>query len=141
MTQTPSPTLHKGLQGDFVPAVYPGHNPSRLRVLGKNLLVRVDTYSPVTGGGIHITDDRVEKMTEAGETGVLFDVGPEAFRLFDDGSRWQGRRPEVGQRIAFERYAGTLQKGMDGHVYRIMDYRAVACVIDVDTEADEGAAA
>lgn len=134
------PRLIKGLQADYVPADYSGKNTSGIRVLGKNVLVRVDECSVATGGGIQLTDDMIEKMTMASTTGVLFDVGPEAFRLFDDGTRWAGAAVEPGERIWFEKYAGQLQTGRDGKTYRIMDYRAIAAAMIAD-EPDDAAEA
>lgn len=120
------PRLIKGLQAEYIPAEYPGSNTSGIRVLGKNVLVRVDECSPRTSGKIELIETMVEQMTMAATTGVVCAVGPEAFRLFDDGTRWTGRAVEAGERVWFEKYAGQLQTGRDGATYRIMDYRAIA---------------
>lgn len=124
------PKLIKGLQAEYVPAIYPGANTSGMKVWGKNVLLRVDECAEQTGGGIHITQDMQERMTEGATTGCIFALGPEAFRLFDDNSRWTGEHPNVGDRVYFEKYAGTLQRGADGNIYRIVDYRAIAAGID-----------
>ena len=122
--------LIKGLQADYEPAVYPGHNSSGLIVYGKNVLVRMDECATATAGGVMLTEDLRDKMTEGAETGCIFLLGPEAFRLFDDGQRWSGAIPKVGERVYVEKYAGLLARGKDGHVYRIMDYRAIAGGLD-----------
>lgn len=124
------PVLIKGLQADYTPAVWSGKNTSGLKTFGKNILVLVDECAAVTAGGIMVTDDRAERMTAISTTGVLIQVGPEAFRLFDDGTVWQGDRPRAGDRIWFEKYAGQLQTGRDGKTYRLMDYRALAAVAE-----------
>ena len=138
------PTFHKGIQGDYIPAFYPGENTSGLKVFGKNVLLAVDEFSPTSAGGIEFLEDYVEKKTAAAETGCIFATGPEAFRQFDDGSKWSGDKPELGDRVYFEKYAGLIAKGMDGRTYRIMDYRAIGAGLDKDyvarqqAEADNG---
>lgn len=132
--------LQKGLQADYVPATYTGENRSGMKVMGKNVLVMVDECSGVTAGGISLIDDAIEKHTAGSTTGVIYAVAPEAFRLFDDGSRWTGDAPKPGDRIWFEKYAGFLQTGRDGKTYRIMDYRAVSAVMD-DGEPETAEAA
>lgn len=124
------PKLIKGLQADYTPTIYPGKNTSGLKVFGKNVLVAVDECSTSTAGGVMLTEDMVHRMTEGATSGCIFAIGPEAFRLFDDGSRWTGEAPKVADRICFEKYAGTTQRGADGVVYRIMDYRAISAGVD-----------
>lgn len=142
MSEVPTtlqPRLIKGNQADYLPAEYPGRNTSGIISYGKNVIVRVDECSPASSGGVQLPPEMVERMTMASTTGVLFHVAPEAFRLFDDGSRWTGLAPVVGDRIWFEKFAGQLQTGRDGKTYRIMDYRAVACGMDPAWEPADSA--
>ena len=138
--------FHKGLQGDYVPAEWAGRNTSgNVVVYGKNLLVACDEYAAVSEKGVIIPDDYSERMTSATETGYcIFALGPEAFRLFDDGTVWTGDKPKVGDRVHFEKYAGQLAKGRDGRTYRIMDYRCIGAGLDLaylaEIEAEENAA-
>ena len=130
------PRLIKGLQADFIPSIWPGKNTSGVKPYGKNVLVKMDECSAASAGGVMITDDMREKMTEGSETGCIFAIGPEAFRLFDDGHRWSGVTPEVGERVYVEKYAGIRARGADGGVYRVMDYRNIAAgLIDPEAEA------
>lgn len=133
--------LYKGEQAEYVPAVYPGKNTSGLKPYGKNVLVRVDTCSERTSGGIMIVPERVERMTANATSGCIYYLAPEAFRLFDDGTQWIGDAPKIGDRICFEKYAGQLQQGVDGAPYRIMDYRSIACSFDYDYLAEIGVGA
>lgn len=136
MNAIAEPILIKGVQADFIQAEYAGENTSGLKVYGKNVLVLVDQCSGVTIGGVHVTDDRQEKMTMGAETGAIFDIGSAAFRRFDDGEPWAGAVPKIGERIYFEKYAGTVAMGRDGKFYRIMDGRCIAAGLDQSGEQE-----
>jgi co-chaperonin GroES (HSP10) len=119
--------LIKGFQADYIPSEWPGENTSGLRVFGKHVLICVDVCAPATRGSILHTDEMVDRMTEASETGCIYAIGSAAFRHYDDGTRWgDAEKPRVGERVYFERYAGVKAMGMDGNVYRIVDYGAIA---------------
>jgi co-chaperonin GroES (HSP10) len=132
MTKTAAVPLYKGAQAEYVPATYQGRNTSGLKPYGKNVLVRVDECATATTGGVKLLDEYVERMTANATSGCIYYLAPEAFRLFDDGTPWIGEAPKVGDRICFEKYAGQIQTGVDGHPYRIMDYRNIACSLDYD---------
>lgn len=137
----PRVEFHKGLQGDYTPAQWPGENISGLKPFGKNLLIKVDAFASVNEAGVHFIDEHVEKMTASSTTGCIFAMGAEAFRRYDDGLPWEGDRPEIGDRIYFERHAGQLVVGADGATYRVMDYRCIAGGIDkefVERQIAEG---
>ncbi len=141
MTKHLDVPLYKGADAEYEAATYPGENTSGLRPYGKNILIRVDTCSEKTGGGLILTAERVERMTLQATSGCIFYIAPEAFRLFEDGTAWIGDKPKIGDRICFEKYAGQLQFGVDGHPYRIMDYRSLACSFDYEYLAKIGAEA
>lgn len=134
MTEETNIRLIKSDSTDYIPATFEGKNASGMRVMGKNVLIRVDECSPTSAGGVILPGNKVEAMTMNSTTGVIIAKAPEAFRLFDDGTRWAGDVPEPGDRIWFEKYAGTLQTGRDGATYRIMDYRAIAAVMITEDE-------
>jgi len=90
----------------------------------------VDECSAATGGGVLLTDDKVENMTMASETGCIYAMGDEAFNFYDNGKPWIGSKPAVGERIYFERYAGVVMMGRDGRMYRSMDFRQIAAGLD-----------
>lgn len=124
------PRLIKGVHADYIPAQWIGQNESGLISYGKNVVVKVDECSPTSAGGVALPPEMVERMTMNSTTGILVYVAPEAFRLFDDGTRWDGDKPKAGDRVWFEKYAGQIQMGRDGKSYRLMDYRAIAGGID-----------
>lgn len=126
------PRLIKGLDADYVAATWPGSNTSGLKPLGANILLAVDTCSDVSAGGIRLPDDLAQRMTDCACTGVIFALGPEAFRLFDDGHRWTGEIPQAGDRVVFEKFSGAIQMGVDGRTYRVMSCRCVQAQLDTD---------
>lgn len=130
---TAEPTLVKGLNDvEFVPALWPGKNTSGIKAFGKNVVVAVDEASEMSSGGVIVgTQARIEQLTAGSTSGCIVYAGPEAFRHFDDGTTWVGEKPRAGDRVFFEKFAGTLQQGVDGRQYRIMDYRCIAATLDM----------
>lgn len=124
MTETVA--LQKGVQGDYIPATWSGENTSGLTVYGIHVLVRMDECSPVTQGGAYLPDDMIERRTAQSETGCIYALGGGAFSHYSNGRPWSDDRPAIGDRVYVERFAGVMARGMDGHVYRIMEYTAVA---------------
>ena len=135
---TTGPTLIKGVQAEYIPVTAEGARPG-MTPFGKHLVVKVDPCSPRSGGLIELPPDFVEKMTAASETGCIVAVGQEAFMYYEDGTRWTGDKPKVGDRIGFARYSGELQRGADGEMYRVMSYTCVTCVRnEIDAPVLEG---
>ena len=123
------PRLIKGMQATYIASKWEGESRAGLTVHGKNVLVLTDECSPKTAGGVELPPDLIDRMNEASVTGVVCGVGADAFRRFDDGALWVGPKPELGDRIVFEKYAGVLVRGADERMYRILDFRAVAATI------------
>jgi co-chaperonin GroES (HSP10) len=65
----------------------------------------------------------VDRMSEAAETGTLIAIGSKAWAKSSD------EKPEVGQRVIFEKYAGSYQWGADGRRYRLMDDRCIGGLV------------
>ena len=130
--------LIKGLNAEFVPATWTGKDTSGIRVVGKTVLVLMDTCSPKTTGGIDLTDDMIEKMSMSAESGVLVAVSAGAFLLNEDMSPWTGVKPGPGDRVYVEKYAGKQVKGRDGETYRIMDYGSIGATYLSDADQKTG---
>jgi co-chaperonin GroES (HSP10) len=86
---------------------------------------------PAIDQGKSITDPKTGKILnskeEAEATGTLIAIGPMAFRDEDDVFfPWC---PEIGERVSFSRYAGTLIKGADGQDYRSMKDRDIQDIV------------
>lgn len=130
--------LIKGLHAEYVPASWSGKDTSGVRVVGKTVLVLMDKCSPKTAGGIDLTDDMIEKMSMAAESGVLVAVSAGAFLLNEDMSPWSGEKPKAGDRVYIEKYAGKQVKGRDDATYRIMDYGSIGATYLSDAEQKTG---
>lgn len=128
------PRLIKGTQAEYIPAQWTGKDTSGVRVVGKCVLVLTDHASSITTGGVHLTEELVERQSMAAESGVLVAVSSGAFLLNEDMTPWTGDKPKPGDRVYIEKYAGKQIKGRDGKMYRIMDYSSIGATY----EADEG---
>ena len=128
--------LITGDQREFVLAEWSGRNESGFDPLDDKVLVLMDEHAEVTVGGIVIPGTVQERQSAAGETGVVVALGPAAFVWNDEVTRkWEGRRPEPGDRVYIERYAGQLLQGADGRVYRLMSQHCIGAVANSDLAA------
>lgn len=127
-----TPRLLKGTQADYTPAPdFPGRNPSGLVPLGPNVLVRIDTCSQATAGGVLLNDDFIDRMDMASESGVIYAVGATAWKGYGD-----DEKPHVGDRVYFQRYSGLTGPGRDGGKYRIMDDSCIACLVEIGEDGE-----
>ena len=137
------PRIYETPLGKFEEAIYPGGNTSGYNPIGEFVLVLYDKAPEKTAGGIFLTDSTKESNSEASEAGVIIALGDDAFKWNYDRSRpFNGKRPETGGRICFERYAGSVIHGKDGVKYRLMQDRCVAAISnEAEAEAEETAEA
>lgn len=99
----------------------------------------MDLAAQVTGGGISLTDDMVERMTMASESGVIVEVGPCAFEFNKSGTTYTGRKPKAGDRVYIEKYAGNVLLSDTGVTYRVMDDTCICAIYDAPIPAKEPA--
>jgi len=115
-------------KAEYLPALYHGKNESGCTPLGDRVLVMPDRAAS-TVGGLHIPDDIRDRAQLSGSTGVIVELGDDAFKWNFDRSRpWEGYRPQAGDRIYFDRYAGKEILGDDGMTYRLMDDKCIGGV-------------
>ena len=113
------PRLVDRIQGKYRPAEFAGNN-SGVSPLGKKILVMTDEFEGTFAGGeLVFIQEQIERMNLASESGVIIALGSEAFSHHADGTRWVSRRPEPGEHVYFEKYAGLLVMGNDGKPRRI----------------------
>ena len=111
---------------EYIPAPDFGENKSGWQPIGDYVLVRPDAVARKSSGGIELPDDLAERMQLAAITGVIIECGDEAFRWNADRTRpYEGYKPQAGDRIIFEKYAGKPILGEDGKNYRILDDKAI----------------
>ena len=115
---------------EYAPAKYVGINLSGAIPVGDRVLVLPDMAVDKTSGNVFLPEDMVERHGMAAESGVLVAIGEGAFYWNSDRTtRWIGLKPKPGSHVAFERYAGTLIKGDDGQVYRLMDDKCIGAIL------------
>jgi chaperonin GroES len=116
---------------EYEPAQWKGKNTSGIIPIGDRVLVLPDKAPEKTAGGVLMTEQQQDRDGLAAETGILVAIGEAAWKWNSDRTRlFEGTKPEVGQRVWFERYAGSVQYGKDGTAYRIMDDKAVGAVAE-----------
>lgn len=123
------PKLIKTNLAEYNPGVFSGKNESGWEPIGDKVLVLTDQPADQTSGGVYITEDTKEHMSQAAETGILVALGPGAYVWNTDRTRpFAGRKPEAGDFVYIQRYAGQTIMGADGQLYRLMDEQCVAAV-------------
>ena len=111
--------------GQFVAVLWNGKNESGILPIGDRVLILPDGYADKIGS-IIVDDKQQGDKSKAAETGVLVAIGDGAWTWNSDRTRpFSGTLPQVGQRVWFERYAGSEQHGDDGRLYRLMDDKCV----------------
>jgi co-chaperonin GroES (HSP10) len=131
----PTPTIIKGFNADLIPAEWTGKDTSGIRPIGPIVIVAVDVCSPVSRGGVHLIDDEIFKQTHGSERGVIVALGAGAFLCHEDGTAWRDYRPRLGDRVYFEKFAGTFVRGKDERQYRVMDYKSIGAIYEPDPES------
>ena len=111
--------------GQYDLVVWDGTNGFGFDPVCDKVLILPDQPSGIVGSVI-IPDTIQENIGAAATSGVLVAIGDQAFAY--DSRRlvlWAGRRPQIGSRVLFQKYAGEEYTGKDGLLYRIMDDRAI----------------
>ncbi len=92
-----------------------------------NVVVKPEKVAEQTKGGILIPDAARERDQYGEHKGVLTAISPMAFSFVE----WPtyAPKPQVGQRVIFVKYAGTLVQGADGEDYRVMNDKDVLGVL------------
>ena len=117
--------------GQYEPVKWDGNNASGFRPFGDRVMVLPDTAAEQTTGLVFLTEEMQERNSWAAETGVLVGIGEGAWYWNSDRTRrFEGKKPEVGQRVGFERYAGSVRHGKDGRLYRVMDDKCISDLCD-----------
>ena len=93
-----------------------------LKPLGDRIVVRPTPREEMTKSGIVLPDTAKERPQE----GTILSIGPG--RTLDDGSR-EAMDVEVGQKILFQKYAGTEFK-LDDEDLLILSQKDVLAVIE-----------
>jgi chaperonin GroES len=102
-------------------------NPSGLTPCEYNIIVQLDPVVEKTVGGIIIPESIKDRDKIANQEGTLVAVSPMAF-TFED---WpaQARKPQVGDRVLFSRYAGAIHE-RNGHEFRILKDSSIIAIVE-----------
>jgi len=87
------------------------------------VLILPKEFSEKTEGGIYIAPSSAEKEKFANTEGVIISVGSLAFTEPD----WPVK-PKSGDKVLFDKYAGSLVKGKDGEEYRLINDREIVAI-------------
>ena len=77
-------------------------NPTGIKPVEYKVLVKVDEVINQSSGGIWLPDVTRDREQAGNDRGILVDVGGMAF------SDWRGKKPNVGDKVIFGKYAGSV---------------------------------
>lgn len=97
---------------------------------GFRVLLKPDPLVTKTASGIQLAVD--EKLYRAATTiGTIIDIGPTAWKGFDDGTPWA----KVGDRVYYAKYAGKeIVDGSEDGLVMINDEDVLGIVVEEETE-------
>lgn len=123
-------------KAEYIQAPYFGKNESGCKPVGDRVLVRPDIAADkFADGKLSLPDDVVDRAQLAGSSGVLVELGDDAFAWNSDRSRpFSGDKPTLGDRVYFDKYAGQVILGDDGVEYRLMDDKCIGGVRKKETQ-------
>lgn len=98
-------------------------NTSKIRPVEYKVLILPETVEEKTAGGIILAATTKEKDQMAQVRGVLVAVGGDAFEDWNI-------KPEVGQKVYFCKYQGTIVTGADGVEYRLTNDKDICAIIE-----------
>lgn len=108
------------------PSAYDGENRSGITPYNDYVLVLPDKAKEKIGS-IILVDGTKDTAQLASETGVIVAIGEGAFVWSRDRMRpWTGQKPQIGDRVVYQRYAGQLSIGSDEQEYRLMGDKEIA---------------
>lgn len=123
------PKMLRTAFSEYVPQVWNGKNESGALPIGDYVLVMPDIAADKSSGGVFIDPVTVDRHTLASETGILVALGDQAFEWSADRTRkWDGVKPQAGQRVYFTRYSGQIVSGDDKRTYRVMEDKCIGGV-------------
>ena len=123
-----NPKLVTTSKASYTAREWNGENESGVYALDDAVLILPDEASGKLGklGLIDAPDELNTRHSYAAETGIVIHMGEGAFVWAKDRSKpFEGKKPVLGQRVYFERYAGQETMGADGRSYRLMDDKCI----------------
>ena len=107
-------------------------NPTGIKPVEYKVLILQDEVEDKSSGGIWLADTTRDRQTEAQDRGTIVEVGGMAF------SDWRGIKPKVGDKVLYDRYAGSAIRFRDKEnkmsVYRLCEDKKVGAVLEEENE-------
>ena len=92
------------------------------------LIIPLELEHKTASGIILATEGQKDREQMSNTTGLVVEVGPEAF----DG--YQTMWAKSGDRVVFAKYAGLLYLGKDGKKYRVINDENIVATLDGDVK-------
>lgn len=99
-------------------------NDSGLVPVEYRCVLKLDPVEQKTAGGIILPNERTEKDQMAATRGTLVAIGGNAF------TDWEGRTPEVGDKVLIQKYAGQFRAADPEDLYRVVQDKEILAVIE-----------
>ena len=107
------------------------NNPSGINPVGHRILILPRELQEKTASGIIIsTDSQREREQMSNTIGLVVAMGKTCYQEDDVSGPWC----QVGDKVAFAKYAGLLYTGKDGVQYRMINDSDVTATLDADVE-------
>ena len=121
------PRFIKTELAEYEPAEWTPSSEPPVRPINDNVLVLADVCVS-TRKGVLLPEKHVEQMNRAAESGVIIDLGDDAFRWNANQTRaFVGERPAPGTRVCFSRYSGQMIH-RDGRVFFLMTDTCIGAI-------------
>lgn len=103
-------------------------NPTGIKPIEYKVLIKVDEVANQSAGGIYIPEHALEREQMAHDRGMLADASEMAF------SDWKGRRPNIGDKVIFNKYAGSViqyrEEGKQMTRYRLCNDKDICAILE-----------
>lgn len=103
-------------------------NKTGIKPVEYKVLIRVDELKDQSAGGIFIPEQHLEREQIAHDRGTLVDASEMAF------TDWVGKKPEVGQKVIFSKYAGSVimheDENRQRHRYRLCNDKDIVAILE-----------
>jgi co-chaperonin GroES (HSP10) len=103
-----------------------------VEAIGHRLVVKIIKMEKETKGGIILADSITDRRDQAGDKGIIVDIGRNCWKSFDDGDAWA----RVGDKVLLKRYAGVVFDYRDDK-YTIINDDEILAVINDDIDLSE----
>lgn len=103
-------------------------NPSGIFPTEYKVLIQPIAVEEKTKGGIILPDEHKDRAQFAQQIGTLVALAPLAF-TYDKWEGVQDRKPKVGDKVLFAKFAGFAHEGKDGKTYRVVNDKDVSAVL------------